>query len=118
LGSSQRYAVESQIERVLEHLLKLEHAPAADPRRGWLISVLNARSFVRKRMTAAIRREVEPSLEDCYARSRRLAVLTMGEHGEIDAGELLPKTCPYGFEQVLDESWFPVNQHGLVDRAT
>jgi hypothetical protein len=91
LGNSQRYAVESQIERVLEHLLKLEHAPAADPRRGWLISVLNARNHVRRRMTAAIRREVEPSLEDCYARSLRVAV--------------------------LDESWFPANQHGLVDRV-
>jgi hypothetical protein len=118
LGSSQRFAVESQIERILEHLLKLEYSPAAGPRRGWLISILNARSFVRRRMTAAIRREVEPGLQGCYARSRRVAVLTMGEHGELYAEDLMPKTCLYSFEQVLDESWFPINQHGLVDRAT
>lgn len=118
LGSSQRYAVESQVERVIEHLLKLEHSPAAEPRRGWLISVLNARTFLRKRMTAAIRHEIEPGLQQCYDRSRRLALLALSEHGELYGGELMPEACPYSFEQVLDADWFPVNQHGLVDRFT
>ena len=35
LGSEQRWAVESQLERIIEHLLKLEHSPSAAPRQGW-----------------------------------------------------------------------------------
>ena len=59
LGKSQRHAVESLLERVLEHLLKLEHSPAADPRRGWLVSVLHARAHLGRLLTAAIRRDVD-----------------------------------------------------------
>jgi Domain of unknown function DUF29 len=118
LGSGQLSTVRSQIERVLEHLLKLEHSPAPDPRRGWLVSVLNARGHARDHMTSAIRNEVEPALEAAYARARRRALISLTEHGELDLAALLPKTCPYTFDQVLDDTWLPVNQHGLVDRFT
>jgi Domain of unknown function DUF29 len=118
LGSSQRHAVESLIERVLEHLLKLEYSPAADLRRGRLISVLHARNHARKRMTAAMRQEVEPCLGDAYGRARRVAMLALWEHGEANSAELLPKVSPYTLDQVLDEDWFPINQHGLTDRLT
>jgi Domain of unknown function DUF29 len=118
LGKSQRHAVESLVERILEHLLKLEHSPAVDPRRGWLISLLNARIHVGRLLTAAIRRDVEPRLEHAYTNARRVTVLALWEHGEVSSGNLLPKACPYSLDQVLDEDWFPVNQHGLVDRFT
>jgi len=118
LGRSQRHAAESLIERIIEHLLKLEYSPAVEPRRGWLISTLNARTHVHRLLTAAIRREVEPRLEHAYANARRVAVLALWEHGEVSSGDLLPAACPYAFDQVLDEDWFPVNQHGLTDRFT
>jgi Domain of unknown function DUF29 len=118
LGKSQLSTVRSQLERVMEHLLKLEYSPAVDPRRGWLISVLNARGHARDQMTAAIRKEIDPGLEAAYARARRRTMVSLSEHGELDLAALLPKTCPYGLDQVLDENWFPANQHGLVDRFT
>jgi hypothetical protein len=118
LGSGQLSTVRSQIERILEHLLKLEYSPAAEPRRGWLVSVLNARGHARDRMTPAIRNEVEPALEAAYARARRRTLISLTEHGELDLAALLPKACPYSFDQVLDDTWFPANQHGLVDRFT
>ena len=118
LGRSEFSTVRSQIERVLEHLLKLEYSPAADPRRGWLISVLNARGHARDHMTATIRRELNPALADAYARARRRAMVSLSEHGELDLAALLPKSCPYTFDQVLDDDWLPPNQHGLVDRFT
>ena len=31
LGSEQQWAVESQLERIIEHLLKLEHSPSSQP---------------------------------------------------------------------------------------
>jgi DNA-binding PucR family transcriptional regulator len=36
LGSEQKWAIESQLERIIEHTLKLEYSPAADPRRKWM----------------------------------------------------------------------------------
>jgi len=118
LGKSQRHAVESLIERIIEHLLKLEYLPAFEPRRGWLISVLNARNHAGRLLTVAIRREIEPRLEHAYANARRVTVLALWEHGEISSGSLLPEACPYALDQVLDDGWFPPNQHGLVDRYT
>ena len=118
LGTSQLSTVRSQIERVIEHLLKLEFSPAADPRRGWLVSVLNARGHAADRMTAAMRNEIEPALPRLYARARRRAVISLTEHGELDLAAVLPKTCPYTLDQLLDEDWFPANQHGLVDPVT
>ncbi len=35
LAKAERNAVRSQLRRLLEHCLKLEHAPAVDPRPGW-----------------------------------------------------------------------------------
>ena len=118
LGTSQLSTVRSQIERVIEHLLKLEFSPAADPRRGWLVSVLNARGHAADRMTAAMRNEIEPALPRLYARARRRAVISLTEHGELDLAAVLPKTCPYTLDRLLDEDWFPANQHGLVDPVT
>jgi hypothetical protein len=118
LGRSELSTVRSQLERVLEHLLKLEYSPVADPRRRWLISVLNARGHARDHMTASIRNELEPALAAAYARAHRRALVSLSEHGELDLAALLPKACPYTFDQVLDENWFPANQHGLVDRFT
>ena len=118
LGTSQLSTVRSQIERVIEHLLKLEFSPAADPRRGWLVSVLNARGHAADRMTAAMRNEIEPAMPRLYARARRRAVISFTEHGELDLAAVLPKTCPYTLDRLLDEDWFPANQHGLTDPDT
>jgi hypothetical protein len=43
LGSEQQNAVMSQLERIIEHLLKLEHSRDAEPRRQWMIAVNSAR---------------------------------------------------------------------------
>ena len=54
LGSEQRWAVESELERVIEHLLKLEHSPSREPRRRWMISVNTARGEIQRRLPRAI----------------------------------------------------------------
>ena len=35
LGESLNRSVRSRIRTIIEHLLKLEHSPAQDPRAGW-----------------------------------------------------------------------------------
>lgn len=116
LGSEQQWAVESQLEGIIEHLLKLEHSPSPAPRRQWMISVVEARGEAERRLTATIRREVEPALADRYRRARRKAELALLDHGEADAARALPDACPYAFDDLLADEWWPANRHGLADQ--
>src|SRR4029077_12554073 len=43
---SEKRELKSQIRRVIEHLLKLEHSRASDPRRGWIDSIDDARNEI------------------------------------------------------------------------
>jgi hypothetical protein len=115
LGSEQQWAVESQLERVLEHLLKLEHSPSQNPRRQWMISINTARADIGRRLTRTIRRNVESDLPERYRQARRNANLALLDHGEKDAARALPQDCPYPFDDLLADEWWPVNRHGLQD---
>ena len=37
------------------------------------------------------------------------------KHGEREAADALPQACPYRFEQIVDQGWYPQNRHGVVD---
>jgi hypothetical protein len=117
LGSEQQWAVESQLERIIEHLLKLEHSPNAGPRRQWMISVNNARGEIGRRLTPTIRNQVEPALSELYRRSRRNAELSLLDHEEVEAARALPADCPYAFDDLLADEWWPANRHGLTDQG-
>ena len=46
LGQSQRRELRSRLFVILEHLLKLERSPPADPRRGWMETIARERSKI------------------------------------------------------------------------
>lgn len=113
LGNEVRHAVESQLERLVEHLSKLEHSALGAPRRGWAVSVSNARHEIERRLTPTLRRAIERRLPTLYAHARRTARLALLDHPEPEAAAALPETCPYTLDQLLDEDWYPSNRHGL-----
>ena len=115
LGSEQRNAVRSQLERVIEHLLKLEHSPAAAPRPGWMNSVDDARARIEDALTPTIRRDAQAMLTRLFNRARRRVARDLISQGERDAAQALPGTCPYAFDDLLADEWWPVNRHGLTD---
>jgi DNA-binding PucR family transcriptional regulator len=115
LGMQARNAVRSQLERVIEHLLKLEHSPAAEPRAGWMNSVDDARARTEDAMTPTIRRETEPLLSMLYRRARRRVARDLVAQGEKEAARALPADCPYAFDDLIADDWWPVNRHGLRD---
>jgi hypothetical protein len=117
LGSEQQWAVERQLERIIEHLLKLEYSPSTDPRRQWMISVIDARGEIERPMSATIQREVEPALPNRYRRARRKAGLALLDHGEADAARELPLACRYDFADLRADEWWPANRHGLTDQG-
>jgi hypothetical protein len=115
LGRRDLATVRSQLRRIIEHLLKLEHSPAADPRFGWRESVIEARDVIPDVITATLRREVEAELEKTYQQGRRRAEAALMRHGEREAAQALPPACPYSFDQIVGQEWYPANRHGIVD---
>jgi Domain of unknown function DUF29 len=115
LGRSDLATVRSQLRRIIEHLLKLEHSPAAEPRFGWRESAIEARDVVADVITATLARDAEAGLATTYQQGRRRADAALRRHGEQAAATALPHACPYSFEQIVGEDWYPVNRHGLVD---
>jgi hypothetical protein len=109
LGISQRSALRSQIRRIIRHLVKLEHSPAREPRRGWEESISDARAEIEDLL------ETSPSLaveldRDIAAQARRAIERAIGDlqrHGEAGGLDLSRiRSTAYGREQILGD-WFP-----------
>jgi hypothetical protein len=115
LGDSRLRAARSQLVRLLQHLLKLEHSPADRPRRQRLNSVDDARRELRDAMTATIRKAVEPQMAELYDDARIAAGRELRDHAEAAAAAALPQTCPYTLDQLLAKRWYPASRHGHVD---
>jgi Domain of unknown function DUF29 len=113
LGRSDLATVRSQLRRIIEHLLKLEHSPTAEPRFGWRESVIEARDVIPDVITATLRREAEAELAKTYQQGRRRAEAALLRQGESEAGRALPATCPYSFDQIVGHDWYPDNRHGI-----
>jgi len=107
LGKSERDTVDSQIVKILEHLLKLAYSPADRPRYGWMGSIADARRILRKRLTPTLRRYVEDDLAELYRDGREAAELSLRDHGEHDAAVILPASCPFSLDRILDREWYP-----------
>jgi hypothetical protein len=104
LGNNVEHAIESQLERLLLHLLKLRHDPATRPRRGWRVTILSARREIAKhlRRNPGLRHLPAQLLTDAYAFARRMAALAL-DRPPAD----FPEACPWDLAQVLDEDWWP-----------
>src|SRR5215469_242920 len=107
LGKSERDAVRSQIRRIIEHFLKLAYSPAQAPRVGWMETIDEARETLSDKLTETLRREVEANFEKLYAEGRRRAARGLRRHGEPDAADTLPQTCPYALDDVGRDDWYP-----------
>ncbi|HYE52716.1 MAG TPA: DUF29 domain-containing protein [Azospirillaceae bacterium] len=111
LGNEQRHKVESFLENVIEHLLKLEHSPADQPRGVWRRDAFKARAELLRRLTASLRNHLAATLPQRYRLARRTALLGL-EQDRVDPASL-PQECPYSLEQLLDPDWHPGSRHGL-----
>lgn len=106
LGESLKRSVRSRMRTIIEHLLKLEHSPARDPRAGWYDMIIAQRSDLVDELTPSIRGEVEPILPDLYRRARQNAGTSLRKHDESAAADALPATCPYTLDQITGD-WLP-----------
>jgi hypothetical protein len=113
LGTNRRDAARSQLRRILQHCLKLEHSPARDPRPGWRDSIIEGRLELEDRLSRSLRRDLQRNLPKLYDQARRAAADLQRAYGEEAAADVLPESCPYGLVDLLRHGWYPASRHGL-----
>ena len=62
LGGSLYRSVRARVRTIIEHLLKLEHSPAAEPRGLWRDTVHAQRADLEDDLTASLRRRLRSEL--------------------------------------------------------
>ena len=106
LGASLKRSVRSHARTIMEHLLKLQHSPASEPRLGWRATIRTQRSELLDHLTPSLRRELDAELTELYARARHDAEASLRDDGEHAAADALPEVCPYRLEQI-EGDWLP-----------
>ena len=110
LARADEHAIENQLERLIEHLLKLGYASGRlleENERGWTLSVVNARLKVAQRIkrVPSLHRYPEDILTEAYEVGRNEAAKT------VDLG-FIPLECPWSVSQLFDVSFFPSRENG------
>ena len=105
-GETVYRSVRSRVRTIVEHLLKLEHSPASEPKRGWRETVRTQRADLDEDLTAALRPRIEAGLPGFYGKARRDAAAALRDYGEPAAADALPGSCPYTLDQIISE-WLP-----------
>jgi Domain of unknown function DUF29 len=113
LSRRERKSVESYVETIVEHFLKLAVSPSNRPRRVWLVTVDKQRLKLARELTTTLRNHLHAELPALYDGLRRPVARQLEKDGVRP--ESLPNVCPYTLDQVLDADWYPINIHGLED---
>jgi hypothetical protein len=106
LADVKRSAVLNNARVVIEHLLKLQHNPAQDPRHGWEDSVFEHRSRLEIDLTPRLQQILDEELATVYRLARRNAEAALRRHGEHAPADALPSACPYSLDQITGD-WLP-----------
>ncbi len=112
LGNRHRDALESQLTRLLMHLLKWHYQPQNRGNR-WLLTIKDARrqiaKLIRKYPVLAV--HVKKAFLECYLEARVVAADETGL--PVDT---FPLNCPYTLEQVLERDFWPEATDGNGDQ--
>ena len=106
LARAELNSVLSNASVIIEHLLKLEHSPATEPRAGWRASVREHRRRLRRELTPRLRQLLASELPALYGEVRDDTAALLRDHGEATAADALPASCPYDLDR-LTGSWLP-----------
>jgi len=109
LAKIYRSSLRSHLRRIIQHLVKLQHSPAIEPRRGWRQTVSLARLEVKDLLeeSPSLKRDVELLLKRVMPSAIALAIADMEHYGEINTymSRVISRR-KYTTDQVLGD-WFP-----------
>jgi hypothetical protein len=108
LGRSERHALSSHVAIVIEHLLKLQASPAAEPARGWRDSIRRARQRIEDVLedSPSLRRNVADVIARQTPRARALVLANLEDYGEQPKADI--GTAAFTEAEVLGD-WLPDN---------
>ena len=108
LAGRHRDALQRQMQRLLEHLLKLTYTTGSrDSERAWRRSARDARKEIEKLIARypSLRQRLEPECTFSYPRAVRDAHDALGDYG--DDHEQFPEECPWTLDELLDPEFWP-----------
>ena len=105
MGNSQKDALESNLIRVLQHLLKWKYQKQKRSN-SWKASITEHSLRLSKafKKSPSLRRYFEQVLEECYGDARLIASRETG----LDL-DTFPKGCPLDRLDILDPEYLPVS---------
>ena len=106
LGRAERSKVLGNARVIIEHLLKLQHSPAQEPRNEWRATAREHRRRLEADLTPRLRQILRSDLEHQFMLARSHTSAAMRDHGEDAAADALPQASPYGLDQIMGE-WLP-----------
>ena len=104
LGKSELKSVQSYVELVLGHFLKIQYSGLPEPTRHWRKEIRTFRRRAKDEMTATIKNRIIDQFDKRYWYACEAASRSIDDPVFDDR---MPKDCPYTLDQVLDETWFP-----------
>ena len=103
LGKRDRRALESQIVRLLHHLLKWVKRPE---RRGssWQLTIINSRDEISKLLedSPSLEKKIESLFEKCYTSAVKNAMVETGLKKKD-----FPKESSWSLREILEEDFWP-----------
>ncbi len=105
LANRDRREVAAHIRTIAEHLMKLQASPAAQPRAGWVQSIMNARQELELifQDSPSLRRQVPAILEKQLDRAREKVERALADHGEAPVAS--PHALTYTPDELLTDWW-------------
>ena len=103
MGKSEKRELVNRLTIVLVHLLKWQHQPAL---RGnsWRLTVEEQRDQIEDHL--ADNPSLKANLNDVIIAAYRRAILGAARETGMDR-EVFPVICPWGFEQIMDQGFWP-----------
>ncbi|MBV8616313.1 MAG: DUF29 domain-containing protein [Acetobacteraceae bacterium] len=103
LGRSERRELVSRLAVLLLHLLKWAHQPERRGK-GWRLTIEEQRRQLARHLrdNPSLRAFVDDAMADAYGD----AVLRAERETSLPR-DLFPWSCPYGFEQAMDDGFWP-----------
>jgi hypothetical protein len=95
VGLSELHAVESYLELIIVHLLKIQAWPGSDAINHWQAEIISFQSNAVRRFAPSMRQRI--SLADLYATAARQVTRLTGGQGATP----WPTECPFTLNQLL-----------------
>lgn len=104
VGKSELHRVESFLELLLRHLLKVASVPDARPARHWMVEIEIQHGSAVKEYRRSMRQAID--LDDLWHRAALRAGASLEDHGDRLL-EGLPASCPFSLDHLCDRRFDP-----------